>query len=435
MRGEDGHHRVLDHAVDDAGLDHAHHRQLRRDGAEIELVDAGAGADQQFQVRQGREQRRGRLPGDEVADHLGRADVGPEAQRQFRSLARRRPARQIAPRTGSARYSTPALRGVIRRPATPVRRGGPPGRPPAARRASSRHAIDDRAGRGLRARPRARWPRQGCRGGRAPDPRDRWPIEGCRVASAIAERFVGRDHGPTVVPRPAGRCSANPARRPARMARCAGRPVAEHRVEQRRARRAEARRCRAPCTAARSDVGSGAATRHACTSAARVAAQPACRRCTHFALALQDAAGRRRSRSPRRAAGRRRWRRGRRGARRLAASIGLQQLPADAAALAVGAHDDQAERGAAAAVVPPQRGADQRAVGVAGAEALAQREMQLPVVHPVRPVQRLRQRQRRRQVRGRQAAATAAAAPESGGTHRGGALRNTSPSASVVRRL
>ncbi|MDT4847531.1 hypothetical protein FQZ97_815900 [compost metagenome] len=86
VQGQHGQGHVLDHAVDDAGLDHAHHRQRLGNDREVELVDTGAGGKQHFQIREPGGQVRGRFPGGEVT-HVSRvAGVGPNAKRQLRHV-------------------------------------------------------------------------------------------------------------------------------------------------------------------------------------------------------------------------------------------------------------------------------------------------------------------------------------------------------------
>ncbi len=86
VQGQHGQRRVLDHAVDDAGLDHAHHRQRLGNDREVELVDTGAGGKQHFQIREPGGQVRGRFPGGEVAHGSRVRHVGPDAKRQLRQL-------------------------------------------------------------------------------------------------------------------------------------------------------------------------------------------------------------------------------------------------------------------------------------------------------------------------------------------------------------
>ena len=53
---EHGVRHVLDHALHDAGFHHAHQRHVRRQRGEVELVDTGAGGEQQLELRELRTQ-------------------------------------------------------------------------------------------------------------------------------------------------------------------------------------------------------------------------------------------------------------------------------------------------------------------------------------------------------------------------------------------
>ena len=222
----------------------------------------------------------------------------------------------------------------------------------------------------------------------------------CR-ASAIARRLVGRDQRADGGAATGRTLQREPDDAAGTQGEMRGAARGEHRVEQRRARRAEGggverqygsaigRRVAAQRRGCVGSVGCGVGSRPTRRG----------RRCTHRALALQDAAGRDEAavRIEAQPCG---GRDQADGAIARGREHGLQQLAADAAALAVGPHDDEAYRCAVATVVPPQRRAHQRTVDLAGAEAAAEREVQWPVVNAVRPVLRLGQRQRHRQVGG-----------------------------------
>jgi hypothetical protein len=84
---EHGVRHVLHHPLHDAGFHHAHHRQVRRQRGEVELVDAGAGGEQQLQVRKLRPQVGRRHPGGKVARFVRVADLGPEPEVDLRRVA------------------------------------------------------------------------------------------------------------------------------------------------------------------------------------------------------------------------------------------------------------------------------------------------------------------------------------------------------------
>ena len=84
---EHGVRHVLHHPLHDAGFHHAHHRQVRRQRGEVELVDAGAGGEQQLQVRKLRPQVGRRHPGGKVPRFVRVADLGPEPEVDLRRVA------------------------------------------------------------------------------------------------------------------------------------------------------------------------------------------------------------------------------------------------------------------------------------------------------------------------------------------------------------
>ncbi len=87
MNGKYGKRHVLDHAIDDTGLDHAHHRQRLGNHGIIEMIGAGAGREQDLEIRKPGGQVFGRLPRGQVAYFARIADIGPDAEGQLRHLA------------------------------------------------------------------------------------------------------------------------------------------------------------------------------------------------------------------------------------------------------------------------------------------------------------------------------------------------------------
>ena len=91
MHREHGERGVLHHAVDEARLDHAHHRDRIGHLGEIELVDARADAEEHFEIGEGGAQVGRQGPRREVS-HDGRiAHVGPDAKRHIRRMGREVP--------------------------------------------------------------------------------------------------------------------------------------------------------------------------------------------------------------------------------------------------------------------------------------------------------------------------------------------------------
>ncbi|MHC2282549.1 hypothetical protein ACVME8_009192 [Bradyrhizobium diazoefficiens] len=88
MQGEHGHGDVFHHGLGNAGLQHAHQRDVRWKFAGVELVDAGADREDQLEVWKGRRDVIRRHPRHEIAHLGGIADVGPEPERQMRRALR-----------------------------------------------------------------------------------------------------------------------------------------------------------------------------------------------------------------------------------------------------------------------------------------------------------------------------------------------------------
>ena len=49
VNGQDGEAHILDHAIDDARLDHPDNRNVRRDGGKVDMIDPGSGGEQHLQ--------------------------------------------------------------------------------------------------------------------------------------------------------------------------------------------------------------------------------------------------------------------------------------------------------------------------------------------------------------------------------------------------
>jgi hypothetical protein len=78
---------VLDHALHDSGLDHAHDGHTRWQRSEVELVDAGSCRVDELQVRKARGQVARRLPDGKVSHCVCVADVWPKAELDLRRFA------------------------------------------------------------------------------------------------------------------------------------------------------------------------------------------------------------------------------------------------------------------------------------------------------------------------------------------------------------
>ncbi|MNP10228.1 hypothetical protein D3C76_1023690 [compost metagenome] len=77
VQAEHGETGVLAHALADARVEQAHHRQRRWQAAKVELIHAGRQGEQHLQIRQQRFDVVRRLPGRQVLDIPRVADVWP----------------------------------------------------------------------------------------------------------------------------------------------------------------------------------------------------------------------------------------------------------------------------------------------------------------------------------------------------------------------
>lgn len=83
MQREHRHGDVFHHGLGDAGLQHAHQRNVRRNFRGIELVHARADREDQLEVGECRRDVVRRHPCHQITNIGGIADVGPKAERHI----------------------------------------------------------------------------------------------------------------------------------------------------------------------------------------------------------------------------------------------------------------------------------------------------------------------------------------------------------------
>ena len=84
MQRQHGHGDIFDHAIGDAGLQHADQRHMGRELREIELIDPCADREDELEVAEGCCDIFRRRPHPQVSHLGGVTDIGPEPERQVR---------------------------------------------------------------------------------------------------------------------------------------------------------------------------------------------------------------------------------------------------------------------------------------------------------------------------------------------------------------